>query len=78
MTSSTAPAASNTYNVTFEGHTYTFSYPHPDECYYCGTHNPTTGCVQRNGERPCTPRRLLRGSSEEVRKAVAEFEAGLR
>jgi hypothetical protein len=63
--------------MTYQGHTYTFNYPHPDECYYCGTHNPTAGCSQRNGERPCTPRRLLRGSSAEVRAAVEEFEAEL-
>jgi len=52
-------------------------YPHPDECYYCGTLNPTAGCAQRNGENPCVPRRLLRGSTQEVREAVRLWEAEL-
>jgi hypothetical protein len=54
------------------------TYPHPDECYYCGTLTPGAECAQRGGEQPCTPRRLLRGTNAEVRAAVAAFHLSLR
>ena len=69
------------YNVgmTTTPATETNTFPSPDECYYCGTVRPVDpayGCVHRNGELPCVPRRFFRGSTAVVRAAMAA--AGLR
>jgi hypothetical protein len=52
-------------------------FPAADDCYYCGAHtpnpSPTNLCPQRAGELPHIPRRLLRGSTPEVRAALQQL-----